>query len=93
METEQEALEGVVSKQQVTALGGTVRVWLLSSTQGTEGAGNAMSWEEKGDPIPSPPPYTSLARMACKQLGSCLKERGFGMALRQPMDLLAAGSC
>lgn len=55
METEQEALEGVVSKQQVTALGGTVRVWLPSSTQGTEGAGNAMGWEEKGDPIPCSP--------------------------------------
>lgn len=55
METEQEALEGVVSKQQITALGGTVRVWLPSSTQGTEEAGNAMGWEEKGDPIPCSP--------------------------------------
>lgn len=83
----------MVSKQQVTALGGTARVWLPSSTWATEGAGNAVGWEEKGDPILCPPPYASLARMACKQLGSCLKERGFGMALHQPMDLLAAGSC
>lgn len=91
METEQEAHEGVVSKQQVTALGGTARVWLPSSTRGTEAAGNAMGWEEKGGSIPCPPPYASLARMACKQLGSCLKESGSGMALHQPMDLL--GSC
>lgn len=71
---------GGVSKQQVTALGGTAGAGLPSSTGGTKGAGNAVGWGEQGDPVPCPPPHTSSARMGCKQLGSRLKERGFGVA-------------
>lgn len=60
----------MVSKQQVTALGGTARAWLPSSTWGTEAAGNAMGWEEKGDPLPHTPAYISLARMAANSWGA-----------------------